>query len=538
VKRQLVLGLDFGTLSARAVLVSVQDGSVVSESEFMYPHGVISDRLESGRSLPEEYALADARDYRQALEHCVSQAVRGQDTARLIGIGISATTYTMVPCAENGAVLSERKAFRDEPMAYIKLWKHHGAKRQADQIMACHRDRGMFAVTERYGGAVNCEWALPKLLETWETAPGVFEAAARFCDLGEWIAWLLTGRPVNSIYSLGFKGMWAPDLGFPSREELDALGQGFAEAYGRKFAGTPAGFERACGCLSREAAKWLGLPAGIPVATPLGDGSCPGVYYCSRYPDAIAITFGTSVAMAFVSDRLRPVKGINGVVRDGILPGCYGYDAGQPCAGDMLDWFVQRQLPREYGEQADRAGVSAHAYLSRLAAEGQPWENRIRVLDWFNGNRSILNNQALRGVVAGCSLQTRPEEIYCGMIQGLACGTRKILEYLAENGLPFEKVILCGGIAEKNPFVLEQIASLLGREILHSTQRQVTAKSAAILGAAASGIPLETAARAMAAEKLTPVQPDAEHRKEYERIYSSWERLHNLLADYYLEEAT
>ena len=534
---KLVLGLDFGTLSARAVLVSVEDGTIESEASCSYPHGVITGTLENGTLLPDSYALADARDYRDALQNCVKEVTLGTDARQIIGIGISATTYTMVPCTDKAAALSELPEFQGEPMAYIKLWKHHGAEQQAETIMQRYREKHSFPVIERYGGSVNCEWALPKLLETYQTAPAVFRTAFRFCDLGEWIAWLLTDHPVNSLYSLGFKGMWAPDLGFPGEEELNSLSPGFAEAYMSKFAGEPCGYNLACGTLSPQAAEWLHLKPGIPIAAPLGDGSCPGVYFCKKDPNALAVTLGTSVAMAFVSKDLRPVRGINGVVKDGIVSGYYGYDAGQPCAGDMLDWFIRQQVPVQYFECAGATEQNIHAYLSGLAAKRHPWENALTALDWFNGNRSILNDQALRGAVAGYSLQTQAEDVYCALVQGLACGTRKILDFLAENGLVYDRIILCGGIAEKNPFVLEQYANVLGRPVHVSQQRQVTALSASILAAIAAGIPPQTATEQMINTDFRVIHPDSTHAKEYERIYRRWEKLHNLLADYYREDS-
>lgn len=533
ISRKYALGLDFGTESARAVLVSVEDGTIISEFSYSYPHGVITGKLDSGIPLPDSYALADARDYRDALHTCVSKVIFGKDIRQIVGIGISATTYTMVPCTDRAVALSELPEFQNDPMAYIKLWKHHGAVSQAEKIMTCYNEKQYFPVIERYGGAVNCEWALPKLLETYENAPNIFRAAYRFCDLGEWIAWLLTGHPVNSTYSLGFTGMWASDLGFPEDEELNDLLPGFAEAYKSKFAGKAYGYEQACGRLSEKAAEWLNLEPGIPVASPIGDGSCPGVYFCYNDLHTVAVTLGTSIAIAFVSSYLYPIKGINGVVKDGIIPGYYGYDAGQPSAGDMLDWFIKQQIPKDYYECASKKGQSIYEYLSNIAAMAHPWENQLTVLDWFNGNRSILNKQTLKGVIAGYTLRTKPENIYCALVQGLACGTRKTLDYLEKNGIVFDRVVFCGGIAEKNSFILGQYANVLGKPVFVSAQRQVTALSAAILGAIAAGIPSKTVIDRMVKTDLSIVEPDPEHTEDYERIYKRWDKLHDLLADYY-----
>lgn len=526
-----VIGLDFGTLSARAIVASAADGSIYADVSRPYPHGVITGTLPNGTPLPENYALANAGDYREALYRLIQEALRDSGAApeEIRGIGIAATTYTMVPCLEDGTAFCELPEFAGEPMAYIKLWKHHGAQDQARRVQAVHEATGGFPVIQRYGGAVNCEWSIPKLLETYEESPRLFERAFRFCDLGEWLTWLLIGTPVNSQYTFGFKGMWAPDLGFPADEVLDRLSPGFAKGLRERFVGEPRGYDRPCGALSAKAAKRLGLPAGIPVAAPMGDGSAPGVCIGANHPDSIIITLGTSVAMAFLRRELTVLTGINGVVQDGIVPGFYAYDAGQPCAGDMLDWFVTRQTPPAYLDAAGDGSV--HARLSAMAERKQPWKSPLTVLDWWNGNRGILNDTALRGTIWGYSMDTVPEDVYCAMVQGLACGSRKIIEHCADAGIAFDQVILCGGIAEKNRFIVEQYANILGREISLAECGQITALSAAIL-AAAGETPLKDAAAAMAPRQFTVTMPDAAHRQDYEALYDRWNRLHDLLASF------
>lgn len=318
-----VIGLDFGTLSARAALVSCSDGQVLASSEYVYPHGVIGGELPNGRRIPDEYALADAADYREALVHCIRGVSSVSDISGLKGICVAATTYTMVPCLQDGFTLTEN-GYENEPHAYIKLWKHHGAKKQADRNEKLHEATGGLPTIENYGGAVNCEWALPKLLETYEEAPEIFAETYRFCDLGEWLTWQLTGEPVNSLYSAGFKGMWTPEEGFPQRDILNQLADGFGEAFYSSFAGAVSEYGEPCGYVSSEMAVLLGIPEGVPVAAPNGDGSAPGVCFCVNDPDAIAVTLGTSIAMAFLNARHVPVSGINGVVKDGIVPGYYG----------------------------------------------------------------------------------------------------------------------------------------------------------------------------------------------------------------------
>ena len=528
----LYIGLDFGTLSARAVLASSDNGQVLGESFFEYPHGVITGCLSSGRLLPADYALADPIDYREALFSCISSLLKETSVSPecIKGIGVAATTYTMVPCLEDGSALAEHEKYRDEPMAYIKLWKHHGASKQADKIAEVHSRTNGFPAIERYGHSVNCEWGLPKLLETFEVSPQIFSQSFRICDLGEWIIWILTGKPVNAMYTAGFKGMWTPENGYPQKRILNNLADGFGDAFYEKFAGKIHDYKAPCGIITKDIADRLGLYEGTIVATPMGDGSSPGIYYCLNNPGTLAITLGTSVAMAFVSDKLCQIDGINGVVKDGIVPGYYGYDAGQPCAGDMLNWFVENQVPVGYYEKAETFGMGIHEYLSSISAENKPFQNSLTVLDWFNGNRGILNDLSLRGSIFGLSLKTRPEDIYCAMIQGIACGTRIILEHLAENGLLYDNIVICGGITDKNDFIRKEYANILGCKIYVSARKNITATSAAVLAAIASGSTPKNAAERLCKADFITVEPDLVHRAEYETIYQRYKKYYNLLS--------
>lgn len=526
-RQKKVIGLDFGTLSARAVLVGVENGQVFAETAYSYPHGVMDCSLPSGRTLPEGSAFAHPDDYIQALFSCLRTLSAAAGPGEIAGIGIDATTYSMVPCNENGEAMATLEKYQDEPMAYIKLWKHRGAQAQAGRLRDIQQSTGGFPAASRCGGQINCEQAVAKLLESCEQAPQMAEETFRFCDLGEWLTWQLTGQPVNSLYSLGFKCLWAQDLGGPDKKALEMLRSGFSRVVYDKLLGSPAPYGRPCGRLSDKAAQAAGTEPGIPISAPIGDGSAPGVYFCLNHPDTLVISYGTSLAMAFCRKELTELTGINGVVQGGILPELWGYDTGQPCAGDMLSWFVRNQLPAEYTEAA-RGNV--HSFLSGLALRLPPWENRLTVLDWWNGNRGILNDMSLRGAVLGLSLSTAPEEIYCAMLQGIACGSRRILEHLARSGIFFDRIVLCGGVAEKNPFALEQYANILGRDLLVSGCTQLAARGAAMLAALAAGYPAAQVGRTMTSEQLDLVEADMAHRGEYEKIYRRWQRYHDCIA--------
>lgn len=525
------VGIDFGTLSARAVVLDVETGKLCGSNTYVYPHAVMSDCLPDKTSLPYDYALAHPQDYRDALVEAIKGAVDEAKVSpdKIIGIGLDSTTYSMVPCDKNANVMCEHDKYASEPMAYIKLWKHHAAVPQSDKLQEAHEKTGGFPVVARYGGKFNCEWALPKLLETYEKAPEFFEKTYKFCDLGEWLTWIMTGKFSSALYTMGFKTYWAKDLGKPSKEGLNYVAPGFAEKLDEKFWGDPVSHFESCGGLTSQMAEAMGLNEGTPVSAAMGDGSIPGIYFCINNPNAMAYTYGTSIAMSFLNEKVVEMDGINGVAQDGIVPGFAGYDAGQPCGGDMLDWFVHNQVPAKYVIDAYSLGLNIHEYLTKLVNKTKPYENELTVLDWWNGNRCILNDLSLRGSIIGYSLNTKPEDLYCAMLQGIACGSRIIVENLAKNGIKFDKIILCGGIPKKNIFAVGQFANIFGHEIYVSDATDITARSSAMLGAIVGGVPIKEAASNMADTNFLVIYPDMDHRQEYENLYQRWCKYHDLL---------
>ena len=527
-----LIGIDFGTLSARAVVVSSADGAILGSAVCPYPHGVITGALPDGTPLPDDYALAHSGDYRDALFSSVRQAVEKSGIApeEVAGIGVDATTFTMVTVDADDVPLCEDPAYASEPMAWIKLWKHHGGEAEAVKIREVNDAMGPLTFVKRSGWMVNSEWALPKLLETYDKAPEVFRAADHFYDLGDWLVYLLTGTRTANYAGLGFKGAWAPDVGAPEDQVLEALGGSeFAKGLKEKFYIEPTGYDKAAGFLTEEAAQKMGLKAGVPVSAAVGDGTAPVIAMGVNYPEGVAITIGTSIAMAFLSEKLSELPGINGVAKDGAVPGYWIYDAGQPCVGDMLEWFTKYQAPPASHAAAEAEGKNLHQYFSDLAAANAPWEQKLTVLDWWNGNRSILGDSALRGAVIGYSMDTRPEDIYGAMVQGFACGSRRVVDFIAEGGIRFDRIFLCGGISEKNRFVAEQYANIFGREVEIVGSKPLTVLSSAILAAVAAGDTFKDAARRLVPRDFTKVSPDMAHRDQYEALYQRWCRYHDML---------
>lgn len=524
------MGFDFGTLSGRAVIFSLENGEEVGEGVSCYKHGVMMDHLPNGTPLPSGYALESPLDILAALKEALGKAIgnSGIDAKDIISIGFDATTYSMVVVDENLQPMCFRDEFSSDPMAWIKLWKHHGAQKEADDISSFHARTGKLRQCERSGGVFNCEWALPKMLETFRKSPDLLKSCSHILDMGEWVVSLLVGRTVSSLYSFGFKLLWSDDLGFPLKETLNELEAGFGDILYEKLSFDVNGYESAAGFLTKEASSWLGLKEGIPVAVPMGDGSVPGVSICAKYPESIAITYGTSTAMAFMDKELRAIRGINGVVKDSFRPGYYAYDAGLPSSGDMLSWFTDGFVNQALIEKAGDEPI--HSYLTRMGEQSEPYLNPLVVLDWFGGNRSIINDSSLRGVIAGLTVNTKPEEIYVAMLQSIAFSTRKAISYFEDNGFSFSSIIVMGGVADKNRFFLKQLSTILNRPILFTHGHKMTAMGAAILALVAAGYKLDEALDLLCPKDFETILPSSGHREEYEKLYKIWCFYHDALA--------
>lgn len=534
-----VIGIDCGSLSARALIARVSDGAVISESAAEYPHGILDKTLPNGTPIPEHFVLQMAEDYLQVIPQVIQEAVE-QAAVRLeqiIGIGVDATSCTLVPCTDDGTPLSMLPTYTTEPHCYVKLWKHHHVQKQVDDIyeLACRREEPFLT---RFGGTVSCEWMLPKVMQIFDENRKIFDKTAHYLDLCDWITWKMTGSITRSRNSAGFKNLWDEENGDVSREFLDSLRPGLGQAYYAKVLAAPVVMHgRRCGVLDQKGADWLGLPAGIPVSAGMMDGHASLIATGLQNEGDMAIIVGTSNGIPVLSDTFREIPGVSGVVRNALVSGKYAYAAGQIATGDMLDWFVKNSVPYEYREKAESLGMDIHAYLSQLAAEGHPEKNPLTVLDWWNGNRSILCDQQLTGTILGLTLDTRPEQIYCAMLQGIACGTRVIMEQFKKYGQQIRRVFACGGIPRKNQFFMQQYANILNTQIYVVNYSNTSALGSAICAAAAAGVDgggyssLEEAMCNMRIRDLTLYQPQEAYAQEYETQYRRYRYFHDLLGN-------
>ena len=528
-KKQYVIGIDFGTLSGRIVLADAADGTVLAEETVPYAHGVMDETLAGGRKLPPLFALQDPRDYLDVLRGVRRLFERsGYDPLRAAGIGIDFTSCTMLPVGADGEPLSFRAEFADEPHAYVKLWKHHAAQPEADRVTETAAERGELWLS-CYGGKCSPEWMLPKILEILHNAPDVYAAAERFTEAADWISFVLTGAEAHAPAFAGYKAFWDPETGYPDDAFLAAVDPRLRGLVGTKLSHDVSAPGTAAGRLNGRGAALTGLPEGTAVALPMIDAhAVMPALGCTEAGD-LALILGTSGCQILNASERKAVSGICGVVRDAVVPGLYTYEAGQPAVGDALDWFIRNHIPKEVRAEAEARNADLHTILGKKAACLRPGESGLLALDWLNGNRSVLVNAELTGAMIGMTLATKPEEEYRAWIEASAFGTRMILETFERSGLPVRRVTAAGGIASKNGLFTQIVADVTGREVRIAGTAEAGALGSAMYAAAAAGLYADVAeaSRRMAPAPLRTVRPDSGNRAVYDALYAEYRTLHD-----------
>ncbi|MEV6824767.1 ribulokinase [Amycolatopsis sp. NPDC051102] len=513
----LTVGVDFGTLSGRAVVVRVRDGAELGSAVFEYPHGVLDETLPAtGRALPPEWALQVPADYVGVLRNAVPAALRdaGVDAGDVIGIATDFTACTMVPTTADGTPLCELPEFEAEPHAYVKLWKHHSAQPQAVRINDLARARGEKWLP-RYGGLISSEWEFAKALELFEEAPAVYAAMRHWVEAADWIVWQLTGAYVRNACTAGYKGI-LQDGQYPSRDFLRELAPGFETFVADKLEHPLGQLGARAGSLTAEAAAWTGLPEGIAVAVGNVDAHVTAPAAQAVEPGQMVAIMGTSTCHVMNGAELREVPGMCGVVEGGIVPGLWGYEAGQSGVGDIFGWFT---------EHFARDG---HEQLTRLAAQQEIGEHGLVALDWHSGNRSVLVDHELSGVIVGQTLATRAEDTYRALLEATAFGTRKIIETFSSAGVPVTELIIAGGLV-KNALLMQIYADVTNLPLSVIGSDQGPALGSAIHAAVAAGAypDVRVAAEAMGSVRRAVYQPVPAHVAAYDELYAEYTTLHD-----------
>lgn len=525
----LVVGVDFGTLSGRAVVVRVHDGAELGTAEHPYPHGVIDRTLPTtGTPLPPDWALQTPQDYLDVLRTAVPAALADADAdpTHVIGLGTDFTACTMIPTTTDGTPLCELPHFTDEPHAYVKLWRHHAAQPQADRINDLARQRHE-PWLPRYGGLISSEWEFAKGLQLLEEAPHIYAAMDRWVEAADWIVWRLTGTYLRNACSAGYKGIHQNGH-YPSRDFLAALNPAFADFVTDKLDQPIGRLGDRAGTLTPEAAAWTGLPPGTPVAVGNIDAHVTAPAAGAVHPGQLVAIMGTSTCHVMNSDTLRDVPGMCGVVDGGIIDGLWGYEAGQSGVGDILAWYVDHHIPPPYHDQAHKRGITLHQHLTELAATQQPGEHGLLALDWHSGNRSVLVDHELSGLILGQTLATRPEDIYRALIEATAYGTRIIIDTFTAAGVPVTELIAAGGLL-RNPLLMQIYADVLNRPLSTIGSTQGPALGSAIHAAVAAGAhpDIRTAATAMSSHTPAAYQPNPTAAHTYQQLYTEYRTLHD-----------
>ncbi|HEY2675046.1 MAG TPA: ribulokinase [Rugosimonospora sp.] len=522
-----VVGIDFGTLSGRALVVRVDDGAELASAVHPFPHGVI-DRELGGVELPQGWALQDPEDYRDVLREAVPAAVRAAGIAAgdVIGIGIDFTACTALPVLRDGTPLSELPEFRDRPHAYAKLWKHHAAQPYADQIneLAVRRGEDWLG---RYGGRISAEWQFAKGLQLLAEDPEIYARADRWIEAADWITWQLCGTETRNVCTAGYKGIFQ-DGRYPAPAFLSALDPDFAGFVADKLAHPLSELGTRAGGLTARAAARTGLREGIAVAVGNVDAHVTAAAVKAVRPGQMLAVMGTSICHVMNGERLAEVPGMCGVVQGGISPGLWGYEAGQSGVGDIFAWYVDNCVPPKYHARAQREGVDLHTLLSALGAAQPVGAHGMVALDWHSGNRSVLADHDLTGVIVGQSLATRPEDGYWALMEATALGTRTIIEAFESAGLPVTELVAAGGLI-RNPYLMQLYADATRRPVAITASEQGPALGAAIHAAVAAGAhpDIYRASEAMGAQRAAIYHPDATRADGYDALYAEYRRLHD-----------
>ena len=518
------LGMDYGTESVRALVVDCERGAEAAVAIEAYAHGVITTTLPgSAERLPLDFALQHPQDYLNSGAKAIASVLKSIPAAEIIGIGVDFTACTILPITRDGTPLMQLEKFRSNPHAWVKLWKHHAAQPQADAVAALARRRDE-AFLKYYGGVISSEWMLPKCWEIAKHAPDVFAAADLIIDAGDWIVQQMTGAFTRNACAAGYKGSWNAELGYPSENFLAALDPKLARL-GDKWIQEIVAPGRRAGVVSAEFAALTRLRAGtvVSAATIDAHSGVPGMGVC--HEGAASIIMGTSSCHMLLSRKLHFFEGYAGVTKDGIVPGFYGYEAGQSAVGDIFGWFAKKVFQSE-------PGTDPYQTLSRRAAELKPGQSGLVALDWMNGNRSVLMDADLNGMIVGLTLDSRPEEIYRALIEGTAFGTKIILGAHQAAGIPINEVYVCGGLTQ-DPLIMQIYADVLNLPVKIAASSQAVALGSCILGALAAGpehggfATMEEAISHMTRPPTRLYTPNAAAREAYENLFRIYQRVHD-----------
>ena len=533
--KKYTIGVDYGTQSGRAVLVNVNTGEEIATAVKVYPHGVMDEYLPDGKTkLTDDWALEHPQDYLDVLRETVPAVLKEANVMSedVIGLGIDFTACTMLPTDKEGTPLCFYDEYKSNPHAYVKLWKHHAAQDEANKLNKIAEERGEDFL-KRYGGKISSEWLIPKIWQILDEAPEIYAKADRFMEATDWVIMQLTGEEKRNSCTAGYKAIWNKRKGYPSKDFFKALDPRLENLVEEKLSTDIYPIGSKAGEITEKAAKLTGLKVGTSVAVANVDAhvAIPAVGITDE--GKMLMIMGTSTCHILLGTEEKIVPGMCGVVEDGVIPGYLGYEAGQSCVGDHFEWFVENCVPAQYTKEAEEKGVNIHTLLTEKAEKLKVGESGLVALDWWNGNRSVLVDVDLTGLILGCTLLTKPEEIYRALIEATAYGTRMIVDTFKENGVPINQLYAAGGIAEKNKLMMQIYSDVTNMEIRIAASPQTPALGSAMFGALAAGKEnggyntIVEAAEHMSKVKGEYFKPIPENVKVYEKLYTEYKILHD-----------
>lgn len=529
------IGVDFGNNSGRAVLVDVSTGEVVKSATYDYYYGIMSKNFIDGMPLPNKFALAHPQDFLDVLSNVVREVISEISLSDIIGIGIDCSSCSMLPVTSDGTPLCFLNEFKNNPHAYVKLTMHTSAIKEAKKLTstALNRNEKFISIINN---SISPEMMLSKILETYNEAPEVYNAAAHFVEVADWLVWRLTGNNIHNSYSAAYKSFWTKEDGYPSKDYFKAIDEGFENVIADKLSATikPAG--TLAGTITRQGSRLCGLNSGtaVSVASPDLLSCVPAVKMYSS--NKMIAVMGKSTIFMVLADKSPTIKGLSGPSTDSVFENTISYKGKQECVGETYSWFLNNYIPPEYLENAKKEGRNTHSYMAQQMMKLKPGENGILALNWLRGNKSVLENPNLSALFVGLTPDSKTEHLYRAIIEGMAFDTRRIIDVFEAASIEIDTFFGVGTIAERNAFIMQLYADILKTPIKVAGSPLAPAIGSAIFASVAAGVAnggyktIADASKVMGTLKPTTYYPILENSNIYDKMYEQYVKLYNMFS--------